>query len=120
MLGTQRPILGSRRVGTDIGDSVLEVCSWTFARTRSAGGVLGARLGAFIEGSERLSGSGSGSEHEGSSFSSRGRSDVRTIDSLVRQPAAPADARRHGHAWPAGRDAARLYPLRPQLRRLPE
>src|SRR5437879_12785941 len=78
------------------------------ARTRSAGGVLGARLGAFIDGSERLSGSGSGSEHEGSSFSSRGRSDVRTTDSLVRQPAAPADARRHGNVWPAGRDAARL------------
>src|SRR5882672_11396818 len=90
------------------------------ARTRSAGGVLGARSGAFIGSDERLRESGSGSEHEGSPFSSRGRSDVPTTDPLIRQPAAPADARRHGHARPAGGDAARLYPLRPQLRRLPE
>ena len=56
-------------------------------RTRFAGRVLAARCDAFTgSSSERLSRSWLGSEHGGSPFSSRGRSDVSTIDSLADQP----------------------------------
>src|SRR6516165_8866596 len=91
----------------------------TQARTRFAGGRQ--ERGQCVAGnSKRLRGLGSAFEHGGSPFSSRRSPDVPSASFTIRHSVAATDARRHGHARPAGRHAARLYPLRAELRRVPK
>ena len=85
------------------------------ARTRFAGGRR-CEVGGFEGSSKRLSGLWSGFEHGGSPFSSRRRPSDHPTSFTPHQPAAATHARRHGHAWHARGDAARLYPVRSELR----
>jgi hypothetical protein len=76
-------------------------------------------VGAFERSSESYSGLWSALEHGGSPFSSRRRPSDHPASFTTHQPAARTDARRHGYARPTGRDAARLYPVHAELRRVP-